>query len=995
LRLIIATTGLVLIHLFVQAQTAYHFRNLTVQDGLNDGHVQAIGQDKYGNIWLGTLGGLNKFDAYRVTRYYHAVNKPNSILSGLAMCMALTEAGRFFIGFENGLMEYNYAGNDFSAISEFEGEMVLNIRWMKNELFVQSNNQLYRLDLSSKKREKINLTLPDGKELTVNSISSFENKIIVSTNESVYAYHPATNHAIKLVNDPRLAGNILNACYDYSGNLWVNTSGKSPLFYVSADLKRIRNVDFVFDPPVTSVNYPLVFLTSSTGKTWILSKGNGLIEHDSESNTFHNYAPNKYASQGVSSGYMMSGFFDRDGNIWMGTRNGATYFNSTINEFRNIAPPFKLEENIEKLMGRVAIQDDEGQYWLGFNAGLARYDPHNQRYKLWQNTKEKDVLYQNPIRELHLKDNKIRALTTRGVNLIDIQTGKTEFITGLSGSRIYTSFMVDREGVEWYGCNETAGVFFRKPGNDDGLISAKEHPHLKALEGVQMRKFFKDSNDRLWFGSVLKGLFLYDYRTNKIIHFSEKGQNSFPISGNSIIDIKEDKKGVIWVTTDQGLSGIHPQTYATQNFTVENGLPTPSVFSLVIDPLNRIWIGASNALIMLDENRARFFKFNKENGLPCAEFTEFTGYISQNNEILLGTQCGFLQFKPLEFISFSRPISCIISDLKINNIPYLSSDINNTSHISLEPNQNTLEFEFAGIHFTNPQNVEYAYMLKGAEKEWNYTFNRISKYLDLKAGNYQLLYKARDINGEWPEKENVLNIKIAAFYYQTLWFKTTVILTLALFIFGLYHFRNRQRFKILELKGIAQELEREKAVVLYESLKQQLNPHFLFNSLASLSSMVAADPGMAKKFIDRLSRVYRYLLNSSENVTVSLEQELEFIQHYTQLQKTRFEEGLSVNILIDEAFLQHKIVPVTIQNMIENAIKHNTLDDENPLIIEISVKEDYLIISNNLQKRTMVETSNKKGLNQLVSLYKYLTEKPVVIEENAAFFTIKIPLIQP
>jgi LytS/YehU family sensor histidine kinase len=197
------------------------------------------------------------------------------------------------------------------------------------------------------------------------------------------------------------------------------------------------------------------------------------------------------------------------------------------------------------------------------------------------------------------------------------------------------------------------------------------------------------------------------------------------------------------------------------------------------------------------------------------------------------------------------------------------------------------------------------------------------------------------------------------------------------------------------LQSKTQKLEKEKAIAMFDNLKQQLNPHFLFNSLSSLSGLIEWDAQVASKFLNQLSVIYRYILKNAENETVLLQDEILFATMYVDLQKTRFNEGLVVNVDVAEEFYDKLIAPVTVQNMIENAIKHNIIDKKRPLVIDIFVDDnEYLVIRNNLQKKSVVETSNQKGLQQFISLYQYMTSKPVIIEsQNPTHFIIKIPLI--
>lgn len=191
----------------------------------------------------------------------------------------------------------------------------------------------------------------------------------------------------------------------------------------------------------------------------------------------------------------------------------------------------------------------------------------------------------------------------------------------------------------------------------------------------------------------------------------------------------------------------------------------------------------------------------------------------------------------------------------------------------------------------------------------------------------------------------------------------------------------------------AERLEKEKSQVQFDNLKNQLNPHFLFNALTSLNSLIFEDQKLASEFLQQLAKVYRYLLQNKDKNFVTLKTELDFIQHYVSLLETRFHGALKINFNITEAAKERAIVPVTIQMLIENGLKHNIADHARQLIIDIFSVGDYLVVSNNLQKRKVVETSNKQGLENLKSLYRFLTDKPILIEQTTDRFYVKVPLI--
>jgi LytS/YehU family sensor histidine kinase len=216
-----------------------------------------------------------------------------------------------------------------------------------------------------------------------------------------------------------------------------------------------------------------------------------------------------------------------------------------------------------------------------------------------------------------------------------------------------------------------------------------------------------------------------------------------------------------------------------------------------------------------------------------------------------------------------------------------------------------------------------------------------------------------------------------------------MVLSLILSIFG-YHFFKRWN----EDRIVAAELEKEKALVQYDNLKNQLNPHFLFNSLTSLNSLIYVNPQLASDFLQQLSKVFRYVLDNKEKNLVSIETEISFVKHYVQLLKARFETGLDVLFEVDDDALQKAIVPVTLQILIENAIKHNATQKDSPLVIKIYTLPDYLVVENNLQKKNVADLSNRQGLENLKNLYHYLTDKAVQVEESKRFFAVKIPLLE-
>ncbi len=189
-----------------------------------------------------------------------------------------------------------------------------------------------------------------------------------------------------------------------------------------------------------------------------------------------------------------------------------------------------------------------------------------------------------------------------------------------------------------------------------------------------------------------------------------------------------------------------------------------------------------------------------------------------------------------------------------------------------------------------------------------------------------------------------------------------------------------------------EKLKVESMASRFASLKAQVNPHFLFNSLNVLSGLVYQDADLSAQFIKKLSEVYRYVLDRQEEELVSLSEELEFVASVVFLQKIRFGENLKVSIDIsaNEAYY---VPPVALQMLLENAIKHNAITTEKPLEIQLKTEGDYLVVSNTLQPKMTMKDSLGIGLENIRRRYGFLTNKPVEVIPTDGAFIVKLPLI--
>jgi len=190
----------------------------------------------------------------------------------------------------------------------------------------------------------------------------------------------------------------------------------------------------------------------------------------------------------------------------------------------------------------------------------------------------------------------------------------------------------------------------------------------------------------------------------------------------------------------------------------------------------------------------------------------------------------------------------------------------------------------------------------------------------------------------------------------------------------------------------AEQMKTDRLAGQYQSLKDQLNPHFLFNSLNVLSNLVYEDAEKSSEFIDKLAKVYRYVLDVQDESLVSLSRELEFASSYLQLQEVRFGNKLRYEINVEKQD-GVAIPPLSLQLLLENVVKHNSATTQSPLEIKIYIREGMLVVENNLQKRESPGVESGIGLNNIRERYRYFTDKAVTMSEDNGIFTVSIPLL--
>jgi len=240
----------------------------------------------------------------------------------------------------------------------------------------------------------------------------------------------------------------------------------------------------------------------------------------------------------------------------------------------------------------------------------------------------------------------------------------------------------------------------------------------------------------------------------------------------------------------------------------------------------------------------------------------------------------------------------------------------------------------------------------------------------------------------FPEKAEFYDANKLSYFISEI--TEIILIALIFFIYeGIYYF-NKSRMIEIE-KNKLQKITAEQKL---DTLKNQVNPHFLFNSLNTLVTMIPEEPELAINFVQKLSTTYRNILEVRDEKLITISQELKALDSYIFLLETRFQDKINVENKLESGILEKFILPLSLQILIENAVKHNITSTNKPLTITITEQDNYIVVSNNLQKKNQQYNSTKMGLANIRSRYRLLIHQDIVVNETKESFIVKLPIIE-
>jgi ligand-binding sensor domain-containing protein len=917
-------------------------------NSISENTVWAVLSDNRGNIWAGTSKGLNRYDKksgqFRV--YTKGSNNPSGIITDMVTSLYMDSSGKIWTGTAEGLCVLDTTSEKFSGFSNpFEKEMPgANIIWSvsgtpSGKIITGTNNGVFQLDTITRLYTRI-LGSPDGSPLVAWSVFTLSDGVIwVGTANGLFEVIPGDRNRHVYLHDPADPqsindDNIWCMVSDPSGFLWAGTKNGISKSKISA-----ANFNLLNDDPTQPLRLSspkvMAILEDKSGYLWIGTDGGGLncISPDRKKVTVYNSNNSKLQNDAV---WALAE--DRKGNIWIGNYQGGLHvFRRSSGDI--LAFPSRRDDANALCNNRILalLADDDGAIWIGTRGdGLIRFDPHSGVFINFQNSPEDT--------------------------------------TSLSGNTVLSMAF--------------------------------------------------DSHKNLWAGIYEGGLNMLIPGTEKFISWRKKSGDIAALSDDNIWSILFDKKGRLWLGTQGGLnySGDPGEKMRFRHFGTLEGLKSNIVFGLEEDDQGNIWMSNFNGLSRLDiktfesimnagsENdessgiRPLFRTFDTDNGLQGPEFNQGAYHRGHSGILYFGGTNG-LNYFSAEDIKESRYMPpVVISGIKIfnkevsilpggegiksdrvkiilkNNNYYLPSSITYIRELVLSYRESVLSFEFASLDFTNPQKNQYAYKMTGFDKDWNYVGSQnMATYTNLNAGAYTFLVRGSNSDGIWNPAETELKITIVPPFWKRWWFYIIMVILAILLIMSIFMDQKRKNQK-----------EKELMELQLKTIKSQIDPHFAFNALNTVASFVyAGEPDATYDYFTRFAYMIRTILNDNEKISRTLQEEVDFVKNYLELQKIRFKDKFEYYVTVDEAIPRDMQVPkMIIHSYAENAIKHGLMHrvKDGKLNIEVEKRDDCMIISvedNGIGREKAAEFSTSytglglKMMTRIIDLYRKLFQTQI------------------
>ncbi|MES2566148.1 MAG: two-component regulator propeller domain-containing protein [Bacteroidota bacterium] len=904
---------LVLISLQHVAQQ-YNFKNYSVENGLPYVQIFAMYQDSKGYLWSGGYGGASKFNGKTFQNY----SPKNGLANHYVNAIIEDQFHLITVGTIDGL----------SVIDKVKGQ--INNYYIKDGL--PSNNVTsFCLDPNKGLWTGTNkgLCIWDGKKVI--QVPFFKNYnitcllyseklgIIIGTNRGLFLQDLNSN-AFKVI-----AADIAITCVSENKSNNTLYAGTTNGLYILDLEKKVSNIFHVsnglIDEEITSV------LCQGNEAVWIGSK-TGLISFNGKDFSYFTIGFDN------NSNHIRSLLVDYENNLWIGTHSGL---------YKYRGKGFTVYDRQNGLGSAFIYQitrDKNQNLWFGTEAnGVYKFS--NGFFK---NYSTKQGLLDNKVSAiLPFDDGSVWFGTDKGISLY-----KNEKITNLFPKAIFKQevpincFYRDSKNTIWVGGQN--GLSSIKKNSSGYVITYHKLPvKLVEKEGYAVWSIIEDSQGFIWAGTYLAGIYK--------LEGSEFKQQSItsPEPVTTALDLSKDQYGNIYAATLNGVLMFNPDKHSYKIISEKEGLSSELVYAIsMTHDHHYLWAGTNQGINRIDIKKLQYdyidiLKYNKNDGFSGVESNSHGIYEDADSSIWFGTVNGLIKYSPKEFIENDNLSKTNIANIKIG---YMDTLLANGS--VLPYSMNNISFYFDGICLTAPEKVLYSYKLDNYDKEWSPSTDiNYTKYDNLPPGKYVFKVKSCNNEGIWNIEAVEFVFIIRAPFYKTWWFILGCILCGVGLVISIF------RLRLMQIKR-KQQMEFEQLVEVskaeLKALRAQMNPHFVFNSLNSIQHYILNSKGdEAAKYLNKFAKLIRIILNNSEKPTVTINEEIEGLELYLELERMRFENKFDYSFEVDKSIDgdYDEIPPMLIQPYLENAILHgiNPKDGNGHILIYIKVVNQFIKIS--------------------------------------------------
>lgn len=809
------------------------FMHYGLEEGLSQSSARVLFQDALGFLWIGTQDGLNRFDGYTFHVFRPNPNDPDALSGREVSAIVQDKNGAIWVGTELGLNRYDPATGKFRHWTHDEhnaDSLVDNVVEAiypdpQGMLWVGTGHGLDQFDPAAEKFTHI--PLPDkpagnGGTYSIHVLHADGRGILwMGTDDGLLGFDARSQKFQHYHNESRdnrgiSFNDVSSISEDKDGLLWIGTHlGLNRLDPATGAFTRFVHSD----PDSASLIDDWVIATyiDRAGQLWAGTR-NGLDRFDPENQQFIHYQNDPLDPASLSNNTVDSIYEDRGGLLWIGTNDGGlNKYDRSQDKFayyhHSNADPHSLSGDI--IFPIVPLPS--GKLWVGtYQAGLNLFDPgtgQSEHYR--HDPSNPDSLLSDTVSTLFLDEaGTLWVGTDQGMDRLDSRnSGFVHFLHDPADSksipfgRVYKIYQ-DRRSTYWIGTSQGVRIFDPVFGTFTKFDSDIGQP--AGLSDGPVRAIYQDRSGTIWFGTDKYGVFRLHPETRAWSYYANDPNVRDSLSSNTILDIYEDRHGSIWIATfGGGLDRYLPEVNAFAQFQEDVGLPNDVVYGVLEDGNGHLWLSTNLGISRFDPVMGSFDNFTVKDGLQSNEFNSSAFAVDHAGRMYFGGMKGLTVFDPhdIQKNPYIPPVvvtSMTTQDGKPIDAFHTAEMLRETT---LVYPQNSFDFSFAALSFSQTDKNQYKYMLEGFDKDWHTAgSDHRGSYTNLPGGTYTLRVQGSNSDGVWNEAGTSMKITVIPPFWQTWPFTGLTGTGLIVLMILLYQWRVRgiQAQKI-ELEQVIQE----------------------------------------------------------------------------------------------------------------------------------------------------------------------------------------------